>query len=308
MSMKGKVVFVSGGSRGIGLATAIRFSREGCNIVITGKTSTTHPKLPGTIHSAAQECLDNGASGALAVPCDIRDEKQVVEAVAKAVERFGGIDVLLNNASAISLTPTTETDSKMFDLMNQINLRGTWLVTKYCIPHLIASAKRGRNPHVVNMCPPITLEPETIGGKTAYMMAKYGMSLQVLGHSVELKEHGVGVNGIWPMYPIWTAALKNRLGMEASWAMKPDIHADAIYTIVNQPSTEYTGNLTIDTAILASQGITDLTPYQIDPTRSAPSLEEARFGASKAHTFALPGKKVLLRPSTDLLARSRSSL
>ncbi|KAJ3331372.1 hypothetical protein HDU93_009804, partial [Gonapodya sp. JEL0774] len=271
------------------------------------KTEATHPKLPGTIYSAAQDCLDSGASGALAVPCDIRDEKQVIAAVAKAVETFGGIDILLNNASAISLTPTTQTESKMFDLMNQINLRGTWLVTKHAIPHLIASAKRGRNPHIVNMCPPISLDPKVIGRNTAYMMAKYGMSLQVLGHSEELRPNGIAVNGIWPQYPIWTAALKNALGMEASYAMKPDIHADAIYVIVNQPSTEYTGNLTIDVPVLASQGITDLTPYRIDTTRSLTSLAMGSMG-SRDHAFALPGKKVLFKPSGDLLEKSKSFL
>ncbi|KXS14949.1 NAD(P)-binding protein [Gonapodya prolifera JEL478] len=271
-----------------GLATAIRFAREGCNVVITGKTQANHPKLPGTIYSAAQDCLDNGASGAMAVPCDIRDEKQVIAAVAKAVETFGGIDILLNNASAIRLTPTTETDSKMFDLMNQINLRGT------C--------------HVVNMCPPISLNPQAIGGRTAYTMAKYGMSLQVLGHSEELREHGVAVNGIWPLYPIWTAAVKNRLSGMAAICMKPDIHADAIYVIVNQPSTEYTGNLTIDSWVLESQAIKDLSTHKVDPTRPDNEFVGSMLYLEKSHTIQPPKKKVLSKPSGDLLERSKSFL
>jgi len=306
--MQGKVVFVSGGSRGIGLATALRFAREGCNIVITGKTEANHPKLPGTIYSAIQDCLDAGASGGLAVPCDIRDEKQVISAVAKAVEKFGGIDVLLNNASAISLTTTQNTDSKMFDLMNQINLRGTWLVTKHCIPYLIASAKRGRNPHVMNMCPPLTLDPKTIGRQTAYTMAKYGMSLQVLGHSEELREHGVAVNGIWPLYPIWTAAIRNRLTGAAATCLKPDVHADAIFTIVSQPSTEYTGNLTIDVWILASQGITDLTPYKIDPSRSDDEIRGSMLYLPKDYKIELPKRRVLKKASGDLMDASKSNI
>ncbi|KAI9026214.1 short chain dehydrogenase [Hyaloraphidium curvatum] len=309
MSLRDKVVFLSGGSRGIGLASAIRLAKEGAKIVITGKTTDTNPKLPGTIYSAAEDCKAAGAPDAIGIPCDIRDEKQVIEAVNKAVQHFGGIDILINNASAISITPTEKLGTKMFDLMNSINLRGTWLVTKYCIPHLKESARKGRNPHIVNMSPPVILEPDAIGRGTAYALAKYGMSLQVLGHSAELREAGVAANGLWPWKGVFTAAIRNVLAGDsaAPYCFRPDIQADALFVIVSQDSKAYTGNLTIDAMVLESQGIKDMTVYKVDPTKKDSEMMGMAY-LPAGYTFTLPPKKVLSAPSYDLLALSRSKL
>ncbi|KAI9003946.1 short chain dehydrogenase family protein [Hyaloraphidium curvatum] len=305
---KGKVVLVSGGSRGIGLATAIRLAKEGAKIAITGKTADPHAKLPGTIYSAADDCKAAGATDTMAIPCDVRDEKQVNNAVEQVVKRWGGIDVLINNASAISVTPTEQLGSKMFDLMNAINSRGTWLVTKACIPHLKASAKAGRQPHILSMCPPIITDPEILGRGTAYLTAKMAMSMGVLGHSGELREAGVGVNGLWPRYAVYTAAIRMIAGEStAPYCLTPDVHADAAFVILSQDPKAYSGQLTIDTVVLESQGITDITPYKVDKTKRDSELNGVTM-IPENYKFKLPPKKVLSTPSQNLLERSNSRL
>ncbi|KAI9030580.1 short chain dehydrogenase [Hyaloraphidium curvatum] len=302
MSLRDKVVFVSGGTRGIGLACAVRLAREGARVVITGKTTDPHSKLPGTIYSAAEECKAAGAPAALGLPCDIRSEEQVFKAVQAAVDAFGGIDILINNASALHTQQTEQLSVKEFDLVHQINNRGTWLVTKACIPHLKASARAGRNPKVITMCPPITTEPFAIGA--GYWTAKTGMSLQVLGHAEELRAAGVAVNGLWPRKFVFTAAVRFRFSdTSAPYCYHTGVQADAVYTIVMQPA-DYTGNLTIDTDVVASQGI-DPAEYKVDPSRRDEELRDC--GVDPKYRFRLPQRKVLERASGDPLAGSRSS-
>ena len=258
MSLKGKTLFISGGSRGIGLAIALRAARDGANVTIAAKTDTPHPKLPGTIHTAAQE-IEQAGGEALPVLCDIREEAQVAEAVAKTVERFGGIDICINNASAIQLTGTLETDMKRYDLMHQINTRGTFLVSKMCVPHL----KLAQNPHILNLAPPLDMKAKWFKGHVAYTMAKFGMSMCTLGMSAEFASAGIAVNSLWPLTTIDTAAVRNLLGGNTVAAMSrsPEIMADAAHAILTRPSGEATGNFYIDEEVLRAEGITDFSHY-----------------------------------------------
>jgi citronellol/citronellal dehydrogenase len=263
VSLRGKTMFISGGSRGIGLAIAIRAAKDGANIVIAAKTADPHPKLPGTIYSAADEIRAAGGQ-ALPVVCDIRSEEQVEDAVRQGVEKFGGIDLCVNNASAISLEPTTRTTMRRFDLMQQVNTRGTFLVSKTCIPHL----EKSDNPHILNMSPPLNMEQKWFAPHVAYSIAKYGMSLCVLGMSGELREKGIAVNALWPRTTIATAAVQNLLGGDEiiRRSRKPEILADAAHIILSKPSREFSGNFCIDDEILESAGITDLSGYAVDPS------------------------------------------
>ncbi|TVQ48946.1 MAG: NAD(P)-dependent oxidoreductase [Gammaproteobacteria bacterium] len=262
MSLAGKTVFITGGSRGIGLAIACRAARDGANVTIAAKTAEPHPKLPGTIHTAARE-IEAAGGKALPLVCDIRDEAQVEAAVAATVEAFGGIDILVNNASAISLTPTLKTDMKRFDLMHQINLRGTFLVSKTCLPHLLAAD----NPHVLNLAPPLNFEAKWFAPHVAYSMAKYGMSLCVLGMAEEYRGQGVAFNALWPRTAIATAAIRNVIGGDelVRRSRKPEIMADAAHVILTRPAREFTGHFCVDDEVLESVGITDLTSYAVDP-------------------------------------------
>ena len=258
MTLAGKTLFISGGSRGIGLAIALRAARDGANVTIAAKTAEPHPKLPGTIYTAAQD-IEAAGGKALPLLCDIREEAQVADAVAKTVERFGGIDICVNNASAISLTGTLQTDMKRYDLMNQINARGTFLVSKMCIPHL----KLAQNPHILNLSPPLDMKAKWFRGHVAYTMAKFGMSMCTLGMSAEFEKDGIAVNSLWPLTAIDTAAVRNLLGGDAvaSISRSPDILADAAYAIFNRPAREATGNFYIDEEVLRAEGITDFTVY-----------------------------------------------
>ncbi|MFD9898293.1 SDR family oxidoreductase [Mesorhizobium sp. NPDC059025] len=258
MSLKGKTLFISGGSRGIGLAIALRAARDGANVTIAAKTDTPHPKLPGTIHTAVEEIEKAGGKG-LPVLCDIREETQVAQAVARTVERFGGIDICINNASAIQLTGTLETDMKRYDLMHQINTRGTFLVSKMCIPHL----KLASNPHILNLAPPLDMKAKWFKGHVAYTMAKFGMSMCTLGMSAEFSSAGIAVNSLWPLTAIDTAAVRNLLGGEtvASMSRSPEIMADAAHAILTRPSREATGNFYIDEEVLRAQGVSDFSKY-----------------------------------------------
>ena len=260
--LRKKTLFVSGASRGIGLAIALRAARDGANVAIAAKTAQPHPKLPGTIFTAAAE-IEAAGGRALPVVCDIRSEEQVAEAVGKTVAEFGGLDICVNNASAISLTPTLETDMKRYDLMHQINTRGTFLVSKTCLPHLLESD----NPHILNLSPPLNFDEKWFAPHVAYTMAKFGMSLCVLGMAGEFREQGVAVNALWPRTTIATAAVKNLLGGDEMirHSLKPAVMADAAYIILTKPSREFTGNFCVDDEVLESAGITDLTPYKVDP-------------------------------------------
>jgi citronellol/citronellal dehydrogenase len=262
MSFKGKTAFITGASRGIGKAIALRLAREGANIVIAAKSVEENPKLGGTIFSAAEEVKAAGG-GALAVQCDIRQEDQVQAAVDKAVTEFGGIDILINNASAISLTPTEKTEPKRYDLMHSINVRGTFFVSKACIPHL----RKGSNPHILNLSPPINMDQKWFAHHLAYTMSKYNMSMIAWGLSAELKNDGIAANTLWPRTTIATAAVNNLLGGEMLMKMSrtPEIIADAAYYILRRPSRTCTGNFFIDEAVLAEEGITDLSGYSVVP-------------------------------------------
>jgi citronellol/citronellal dehydrogenase len=261
-NLNNRTMFVSGGSRGIGLAIAKRAAQDGANIVIAAKTTKAHPNLPGTIYTAAEEIEEAGGK-ALPVVCDIRSEEQVVEAVEKGVNAFGGIDICVNNASAISLTPTLQTPMKRFDLMHQINTRGTFLVSKTCIPHLLKSD----NPHILNLSAPLNMEEKWFAPHVAYTMAKFGMSMCVLGMAGEFREQGIAVNALWPRTTIATAAVQNLLGGDelTRRSRKPEIMGDAAHVILTKPSREFTGNFCIDDEVLESAGITDLTVYSADP-------------------------------------------
>jgi len=259
--LKGKTMFISGGSRGIGLAIAKRAAQDGANIIIAAKTAEPHPKLPGTIYSAAEEIEEAGGK-ALPVVCDIRDDKAVKAAVAAGAEKFGGIDLCVNNASAISLTPTLQTPMRRFDLMHQINTRGTFLVSQTCLPHLLESD----NPHILNLSPPLNMLEKWFKNHVAYTMAKFGMSMCVLGMAGEFREKGVAVNALWPRTVIATAAVKNLLGGDEmiKRSRKPEIMADAAHFILTQPSREFTGNFCIDDEVMERVGVTDLAPYAVD--------------------------------------------
>ena len=258
MSLKGKTLFISGGSRGIGLAIALRAARDGANVTIAAKTAEPHPKLPGTIYTAAAE-IEAAGGKALATLCDIRDETQVANAVAQTVEKFGGIDICVNNASAISLTGTLETEMKRYDLMQQINARGTFLVSKTCIPHLM----KADNPHILNLSPPLDMAAKWFKNHVAYTMAKFGMSMCTLGMSAEFAKAGIAVNSLWPLTTIDTAAVRNLLGGEAvaSMSRSAAIMADAAHVVLTSASREATGNFYVDEEVLVAAGVTDLSVY-----------------------------------------------
>ena len=261
-SLKGKTLFITGASRGIGKAIALRAARDGANIAIAAKTTEPHPKLPGTIYTAAEE-IEKAGGKALACVVDIRDEAQIAAAVAKAVEKFGGIDILVNNASAISVTGTVDTPMKRYDLMHSVNVRGTFACSQACIPHL----KRSSNPHILNNSPPLNMEARWFAPHVAYTMSKYGMSMCVLGMAEELRSEGIAVNALWPRTVIATAAVKNLLGGDETLrgSRKPEIVADAAHAIVTKPSREFTGNFCVDEEVLRKEGVSDFSKYQFVP-------------------------------------------
>jgi citronellol/citronellal dehydrogenase len=264
MSLKDKTLFITGASRGIGLAIAKRAARDGANVAILAKTEQPHPKLPGTIYTAAEE-IEAAGGRALPIPVDIRDDARVHEAAKRCAEHFGGIDILVNNASAISLTGTLETPMKRFDLMFGVNVRGTYCCSQACIPHLEAAAKAGRNPHILNLSPPLNLDPKWFKSHVAYTMAKYGMSMCVLGMAEELRADGIAVNGLWPRTVINTAALAMLPGVDPKLCRTPDILAEAAYAIFHRDARRHTGNLYLAEDVLAEEGVTDLDRYAVVP-------------------------------------------
>ena len=263
-SLQGKTILITGGSRGIGLAIAKRAAADGANLVLLAKTVDPNPKLPGTLASAALE-VEAAGGQALAVQTDIRDENAVAAAVAAAVARFGGIDILVNNASAISLTPTPMTPMKRFDLMFGVNVRGTYACTQACLSELIKSAKAGRNPHVLNMSPPLSMKEHWFKGHVAYTMAKYGMSECTLGHAGEFRPHGIAVNSLWPRTAIATAALQMIPGIDLALCRKPEILSDAAWFILTSDAKTTTGQFFIDDELLANNGVTDFDRYSVTP-------------------------------------------
>ena len=263
-TLKDKTLFITGASRGIGLAIALRAARDGARIVLVAKTTEPNPKLPGTLYSAAEQ-IEAAGGQALPVPTDIRDEDAVAAAVAEGVKRFGGIDILVNNASAISLTPTDATPMKRFDLMFGVNVRGTYCCTQACLPALIQSAKAGRNPHVLNMSPPLSMKPHWFQNHVAYTMAKYGMSECTLGHAAEFKRHGIAVNSLWPRTAIATAALQMIPGIDLDKTRKPEILSDAAHIVLTSDARTTTGNFFIDDALLQQHGVTDFDRYAVVP-------------------------------------------
>jgi citronellol/citronellal dehydrogenase len=262
MLLRGKTLFITGASRGIGLAIGLRAARDGANVVIAAKTAEPNPKLAGTVFSAAEEINQAGGKG-LPIVCDIRFEDQVATAVSAAAATFGGIDILVNNASAISLTGTEHTPMKRYDLMHQINTRGTFVCSQACIPFL----KKAENPHILNISPPLNMEERWFAPHVAYTMAKFGMSMCVLGMAGEFRRDGIAVNALWPRTTIATAAIQNLLGGQAAMrgSRKPSIMGDAAYAILTKPSRVFTGRFCIDDEVLAAEGKTDLTEYAMDP-------------------------------------------
>lgn len=264
MSLAGKRILITGGSRGIGLAIALRAAHDGAFIAIAAKTTEVNPKLPGTIFTAAEEIRKAGGV-ALPIQCDLRDEHQIEAAVEKTVTEFGGLDILINNASAINLTKTEQTPAKRFDLMFGVNVRGTFLISQASIPHLRASGVARRNPHILNLSPPLSMKPKWFKNNLAYTMAKYGMSMCVLGMAEEFRRDGIAVNALWPRTAIDTAALAMIPGVDLAVCRKPEIIADAAYIIFNRPATECTGNFFVDDEVLASEGVVDLDKYSVVP-------------------------------------------
>jgi citronellol/citronellal dehydrogenase len=262
MSLKSKTLFITGASRGIGLAVALRAARDGANIVIAAKTEAAHPKLPGTIHTAAAE-IEAAGGRALALAVDVREEGAVRQAIERAAAHFGGIDIVVNNASAISLTGVVDTDMRRFDLMHQVNARGTFMVSKYAIVHLIAA----QNPHILMMSPPLDMAEKWFAPHTAYTMSKFGMSMVVLGLAAELRAQGIAVNALWPRTTIATAAIKNLLGGDEMMrrSRRPEILAEAAYRIFAKPARTFSGQFVIDDTFLAAEGVADLEPYRVDP-------------------------------------------
>jgi citronellol/citronellal dehydrogenase len=262
MSLKGKTLFITGASRGIGLAVALRAARDGAHVAIAAKTETPHPKLPGTIHTAAAE-IEAAGGRALALVVDVREEDAVKDAIERTAEHFGGIDIVINNASAISLARVADTDMRRFDLMHQINTRGTFMVSKYAIPHLA----KAQNPHILMMSPPLDMAEKWFAPHTAYSMAKFGMSMVVLGLASELRAQGIAVNALWPRTTIATAAVKNLLGGEELMrrSRRPEIIAEAAYRIFSKPARSFSGQFLIDDTFLAAEGVTDFEPYRVDP-------------------------------------------
>jgi citronellol/citronellal dehydrogenase len=263
-SLKGKTIFISGASRGIGLAIVRRCAADGANVAIVAKTAEPNPKLPGTIYSAADE-IEAAGGKALPLQVDIRDEAQVVEAARRTVETFGGIDIVINNASAINLTPTGETPMKRFDLMFGVNVRGTFLVTQACLPHLQQSAQAGRNPHVLTLAPPLNMQARWFAPHVAYTMAKYGMSMCVLGHAEEFRPLGIAVNALWPRTVIQTAALQMIPGVRPEHCRSVEIMADAAHAILTADARTTTGNFFIDETVLRERGVTDFDRYAVVP-------------------------------------------
>lgn len=261
--LKGRTLFITGASRGIGLAIAKRAAADGANVAVAAKTAEPHPKLEGTIYTAAEEIE---AAGGRALPCvvDIRYQDQVQTAIDRTLETFGGLDILVNNASAIQLTGTLHTDMKRYDLMHHINTRGTFLCSKLAIPHL----KQSQNPHVLNLSPPLNMEERWFAPHVAYTMAKFGMSLCVLGMAGEFRSDGIAFNALWPRTAIATAAIRNLMGGDEAMrrSRKPEIMADAAHWILTRPSRDCTGNFFIDDEVMAKAGVTDLTPYAVDPS------------------------------------------
>ena len=265
MSLAGKTLFITGASRGIGLAIALRAARDGANIAIAAKTTQPHPKLDGTIYTAAED-IERAGGKALPLVVDVRDEAMVKDALDRTAQKFGGLDIVVNNASAIQLTSVADTDMRRFDLMHQINARGTFVVSKWAIPYL----EKAANPHILMISPPLDMKEKWFAPHTAYSMAKFGMSLVVLGLAGELRPKGVAVNALWPRTIIATAAIKNLLGGETRLrqARSPEIMADAAYAVFTSPSRELTGRFLIDDNFLAEQGVTDFDHYRVDPTQS----------------------------------------
>jgi citronellol/citronellal dehydrogenase len=260
-SLAGKTLFVTGGSRGIGLAIAKRAAQDGANIIIAAKTAEPHPKLPGTIHTAAAEVEEAGGK-ALPLVCDIRDDDAVAAAVEQGAQEFGGIDIVVNNASAIALLNTEEVKMNRFDLMHQVNARGTFLVSKTCLPWL----RKSENPHILALAPPLNMVEKWFAPHVAYSMSKYGMSMCVLGLAGEFREQGIAVNALWPRTTIATAAVNMLGGDELMMhSRKPEIMADAAYVILTKPSREFTGNFCIDDSVLEDEGVTDLSSYAVNP-------------------------------------------
>ena len=264
MSLQGKRIFVTGGSRGIGLAIALRAARDGASIAIAAKTAEPNPKLPGTIYTAAEEIKAAGGT-ALPIQCDLRDESQIAAAVQQAADSMGSIDIVINNASAINLTRTEETPAKRFDLMFDVNVRGTFLTSQAAIPHLRESAENGRNPHILTLSPPLSMKAKWFKNHVAYTMAKYGMSMCVLGMAEDFKRDGIAVNALWPRTAIDTAALQMIPGVDTAACRTPEILADSAYIIVNRNSKECSGNFFVDDEVLATEGITDLDKYAVVP-------------------------------------------
>ncbi|PZO06666.1 MAG: short chain dehydrogenase [Lysobacteraceae bacterium] len=280
-SLRGKTLFITGASRGIGLAIALRAARDGANVAIAAKSGVPNPKLPGTIHTAAA-AVDAAGGHGLGLQCDIREEDQVAAAVAATVARFGGIDILVNNASAIWLKGALETPMKRFDLMQQVNSRGSFLCAQHCLPHLLRAA----NPHILTLAPPINLDPKWWGPHTGYTLAKMGMSFVTLGLAAEFGPQGVAVNALWPRTVIATDALKMIPGADAQAGRTPEIMADAAHVILTTPSREFTGRFMVDETVLRDAGVTDFSGYAVDASRALlpdfflddPELEEALRG------------------------------
>jgi citronellol/citronellal dehydrogenase len=264
MSLNGKTLFITGASRGIGLAIGLRAARDGANVAIAAKTAEPHPKLAGTIYTAADE-IERAGGKALPLVVDVRDEAMVKDALDQTAARFGGVDIVVNNASAISLTPAVATDMKRFDLMHQINARGTFVVSKWAIPHL----EKAANPHILMISPPLDMKEKWFAAHTAYSMAKFGMSLVVLGLAGELRVKGIAVNALWPRTVIATAAVQNLLGGDAviRQSRKPEIMAEAAYTVFGKPARELTGRFLIDDNFLAENGVADFDQFRVDPTQ-----------------------------------------
>jgi citronellol/citronellal dehydrogenase len=264
MSLKGKTLFITGASRGIGLAIALRAARDGANIAIAAKTETPHPKLEGTIYTAAEQ-IEKAGGRALPLVVDVRDEDAVKAGIDKTAQTFGGIDIVVNNASAVSRTPVAETDMKRYDLMNGINTRGTFMVSKYAIPYL----EKASNPHILMNSPPLdmNMKEKWFAGNTGYSIAKFGMSLVVLGLAGELRDKGIAVNALWPRVTIATAAIKNLLGGDRVMRMSrtPEIMADAAYAIFHKPAKSFTGHFLIDDSFLAGEGVSDFEKYRAMP-------------------------------------------
>ena len=297
MSLAGKTLFITGASRGIGLAIALRAARDGANIAIAAKTAAPSPKLPGTIYTAAEE-IERAGGKALALVCDIRFEDQVTAAVAACAAKFGGIDICVNNASAISLTGTQATEMKRYDLMQQINARGTFLVSKTCIPHL----KKAANPHVVTLSPPLDMRSRWFAPHLAYTAAKYGMSLCVLGLAAEQKAAGIAVNALWPRTTIATAAVGNLLGGDAMMraSRTPEIMGDAAYVIFTRPAREFTGQFCIDDKVLYASGVRDFEPYRVD--RTVPLMSDFFVPDDD---LPPPGVTVMALPSVGEVQKAR---